>query len=124
MRSLPATRGRMPSDIVSGANIRILEGEFGSGDPRYGFSEVDPRSSAPALYFYHEGDLFAPGTGNWVFEPTFELPLVTIWGNAFMRKPNTFNPVQPPQVWAHPQVRPSGIGGLQAGQMDLEQLYT
>jgi hypothetical protein len=124
MRTLPSTRPRMPSEIISGANVRIAQGVFGQGDPRYGFSQVDPRASAPGLYYYHEGDLFAPGTGNWVFETTHELPLVTIWGNAFLRRPNTFKPLQPPQVMANPTVRPGGVGGLQAGTVELEPLYT
>ncbi|HYM35965.1 MAG TPA: hypothetical protein VET48_11245, partial [Steroidobacteraceae bacterium] len=61
---------------------------------------------------------------NFVFEPLFELPLVTIWGNAFLRRPNVFNPIQPPQVWSHPTVCQSGIGGLQAGTIDLEPLLS
>ena len=108
----------MSSEQVSGANIRIAMGEFGEGVPI--LMPVDPRVSG--LYFYHEGDLFSPGTGNWVFEPTTELPLVTVWGRGFLRKPNTFNPVQPPQVMARPTLRQSGIGGLQAGGVALEPL--
>jgi hypothetical protein len=122
MRILPAARARIPSETISGANIRIAAGEFGAGDPRYGFAQVDPRASAPGLYYYHEGDLFAPGTGNWVFETTHELPLVTIWGKAFLRRPNTFSVIQHPQVMANPTVRSGGLGGLQAGTIELEPL--
>lgn len=124
MRTLPSTRQRMPSEQISGANIRIAKGVFGQGSPQYGFSQVDPRASAPALYYYHEGDLFAPGTGNWVFEPTHELPLYTIWGNAFLRRPNTFKVLQPPQVFSSPTVTSAGVGGLQAGTVGLEPLLT
>jgi len=112
----------MPSEQISGAMVRIESGAFGGGDPRYGFAQVDPRASAPGLYFYHEGDLFAPGTGNWVFEPTFELPLYTIWGKAFLRTPNTFKCLQPPQVYSNPTVIQNGVGGLQAGNVQLEPL--
>lgn len=118
----PATRQRMISETISGANARIAGGLFGQGSPYYDFNDVDPRSSAPGLYFYHEGDLFTPGTGNFVFEPWFELPLVTIWGNAFLRRPNTFSPFQQPQSWAQPNVVNNGIGGLQAGDMELQPL--
>jgi hypothetical protein len=115
------TRKRAPSETVTGAQIRIVQGAFGSGSPTPGLVEVDPRASA-GIYNYHEGDVFLPGTGNWVFESIFELPLITLWGMAFLRKPNTFNPIQPPQVWAQPNVVNNGIGGLQAGTVDLEGL--
>ena len=123
MRTLPSLRPRIASEQISGANIRIALGEFGVGSPVPGNSSayVNP-NVAPALYFYHEGDIFTPGAQNWVFEPTHELPLVTLWGNAFLRRPNVFNPIQPPQVWAHPTVQNSGIGGLQAGTMELYPL--
>lgn len=111
----------MISEEISGANARIMAGEFGQG-VQYDLYDVDPRSSAPGIYFYHEGDLFTPGTGNYVFEPWFELPLVTIWGNAFLRRPNTFNPLQTAQVQVLPNIVNNGIGGLQAGQFELEPL--
>jgi hypothetical protein len=82
---------------------------------------VDPNAVA-GIYSYHEGDLFTPGAGNFVFEPNFELPLQTIWGFGFIRNPNTFNPLQPPQVLSPPNVQANGIGGLQAGTIQLEPL--
>jgi hypothetical protein len=76
-----------------------------------------------ALYHFHEGDIFFPGAPLYVYEPRFErTPLQGIWGNAFLRVPNTFNPVQPPQVMSVPRVKPNGIGGLQAGTFALEPL--
>jgi len=122
MRTLPSLRPRVASEQISGANIRILMGEFGVGSPVGNMSAYVNPDGYPGLYFYHEGDLFTPGAQNWVFEPTTELPVVTIWGNAFLRRPNTFNPVQPPQVWSGPNVQNSGIGGLQAGTIELEPL--
>ena len=116
------TRQRMVSEVISGANARIAGGLWGQGSPAYDVNDVDPRSAAPGIYFYHEGDLFTPGAGNFVFEPWFELPLVTIWGNAFLRRPNTFKVFQPAQVMVQPTLVNNGIGGLQAGQMELEPL--
>lgn len=117
-------RKRKPSEQISGANSRIRLGVFGEGSPTpYAFLDVDPNGAA-GIYHYHEGDLFTPGSGNFVFEPNFELPLQTLWGNAFLRKPNTFNPIQPPQIWSQPNVVQNGIGGLQAGQMELQPLLT
>jgi hypothetical protein len=119
-RTAPPLRTRIPSEPVSGANTRILAGEFGSGSPASAFETYG--DSGTPLYQFHEGDLFTPGAGNWVFEPNFELPLVTIWGNAFLRKPNTFNPIQPPQVYANATVQMNGIGGLEAGSFDTTPL--
>lgn len=115
------TRKRIASqDVVSGANIRIAMGEWGTGSPLAALTEVDPNSHS--IYRYHQGDLFAPGSQNWVFEPIFELPLQTIWGIAFLRTPNTFNPIQPPQVYAQQTLSPNGIGGVVAGEYELTNL--
>jgi hypothetical protein len=120
MRTLPELRTRIPSEGVTGGIVRIITGLFGTGDTR-GVAQVNPNASTP-IYRYHEGDVFLPGTGNWVFEPGFELPMQTIWGNAFLRKPNTFNPLQVPQLYSNPTVVNNGLGGLQAGIMQLEPL--
>ena len=119
--SLFTLRKRVPSQAVSGANTRIRMGTFGVGGPAYAFADVDPTASS-ALYHYHEGDLFTPGAGNFVFEPNFELPLQTIWGRGFIRNPNTFNVYQPPQVWSPAHVKTNGLGGLIAGQVALQPL--
>jgi hypothetical protein len=113
-------RKRKPSEQVSGSNVRIRSGEFGSGSPAYAF-ETDGRPSA-GIYSYHEGDLFSPGSGNWVFEPNFELPLITVWGKGFIRNPNTFNPYQMPQIWSQPRVVQNGLGGPIAGDVMLQGL--
>jgi hypothetical protein len=116
-----ALRDRMPSETISGGMSRIRMGAFGIGDPSTAFETVGQFDS-DGLYNYHEGDLFTPGAGNWVFEPNFELPLITIWGRAFLSKPNTWPVLQPPQVWAQPTVQNNGIGGLQAGDLQLQPL--
>jgi hypothetical protein len=115
-------RPRTPSEQISGGMTRIRQGLFGTGAAQFPGAEVTGQFEFEGLYNYHEGDLFSPGAGNWVFEPNFELPLVTIWGNAFLRKPNTFREYQPPQVWSNPTVVQNGIGGLQAGEYDLTGL--
>jgi hypothetical protein len=119
--SFPALRQRFPAEQVAGGNITIRNGAFGSGMPENPYAFVNPNAAA-GIYSYHEGDIFLPGAENFVFEPNFELPLVTIWGNAFLRTPNTFKPLQPPQIYANPTLVNNGIGGLQAGTVELEPL--
>jgi hypothetical protein len=114
-------RPRNPSQPVTGANTRIRMGVFGESNLAYAFADVDPTSSN-GIYHYHEGAVFTPGAENFVFEPQFELPIQTVWGFGFIRNPNTFNPFQPPQVYANPQTMLQGIGGLMAGQMALQPL--
>lgn len=116
-------RKRTPSQPITGGNVRIAQGDFGNGMPTaYAFVDVNPFANAAGLYSYHEGDLFTPGAQNFVFEPNFETPLQTVWGRGFIRNPNTFKPLQPPQVWAHPHVTTDGLGGLQAGTIELQPL--
>lgn len=115
-------RPRMPSEQVSGGMSRIALGTFGAGSPQFPGWNVLGENAFEGVYSYHEGDLFSPGAGNFVFEPNFELPLLTIWGQAFLRVPNTFSPIQPPQVYSYPTVVPNGIGGMQAGEYDMTGL--
>lgn len=107
----------------SGALSRIMSGVFGAPNPEsYSASEQVRVPSKDAFYHFHEGDLFTPGTGNYVFEPTLENPLQTIWGISFLRKPNTFNPEQPPQVYSGPNVVINGIGGQVSGQIAFQPI--
>jgi hypothetical protein len=116
-------RKRTPSAPVIGANLRIRAGEFGEGSvTAYDLFGVDARCGCGGLYNYHQGNVFFPGTGNFVFEPNFELPLQTVWGFGFIRNPNTFKVQQPPQVWSQPHVQTNGIGGLQAGEIEFQPL--
>jgi hypothetical protein len=71
---------------------------------------------------YFEGDIFTNGAMHMVYESVFErTPLQTIWGNAFLRTPNTFNPIHPPTD-NHANVVTNGIGGWVTGQMALQPL--
>jgi hypothetical protein len=122
MPNLPhLLRQRVASEAVTGANQRIQQGLFGSGSPEPDVVEFDP-SKTTGIYAYHEGDRFSPGAQNWVFEPNFELPTVTIWGNAFLRTPNTFSPLQPVQLYSYQNITTDGIGGLEAGYLELQPL--
>lgn len=113
-----ALRPRVPGNIVVGAATRFKQG----GPTPYVFLDVDPRSPA-SVFSYHEGDLFTPGAENFVWESGFELnPVQTIWGNAFLRKPNQFSPIQPPQLFANHTVTPNGIGGEQTGGLYSQRL--
>jgi len=109
---------------ASGAMSLLKAGLFGV--PHSAQLQQAPISLAPghgaSVYAYHEGDLFFPGTQNYVFDYPWELPYSTVWGHGFLRTPNTFNPLQPPQLFSQPNVMINGIGGLIAGQMALQPL--
>lgn len=120
MPTNPGTRKRWPTERVAGGIRSILYGVFGAGQPT-------ARTSSPSqiggdtrqeggYYHMHEGDIFEPGTGNWVFDPFQETPIQPIWGHAFLANPNFMHPTQPPQIYSDPTVKPTGIGGLVAGQ--------
>lgn len=120
MSTFPSLRKRVPSEPVTGAMLRVDAGEFGAGYP----TQEIPLHIGAGFYHFHEGDVFHPGTGNWVFEPTTELPLMTIWGKAFTRVANTFSPIQPAQAYMQPHAFVNGMGGLQAGQLEMQPLLT
>lgn len=105
---------------ISGAITRIMAGAFGIGTPISADRLVEGQRGPTSLY--HEGYLFSPGSGNFVFQPNTELPIQTIWGRSFPRRSGAFPPLQPPQLYANPNVVLNGIGGLQAGTMELEPL--
>ena len=121
----PLAPARAPSggDSQTGGLSRIASGLFGSSNPASFSSSMEVVTPGPkALYHYHEGDLFTPGTQNYVFDYPFEFPLQTIWGNAFLRRPNVFNPLQPRQIQSDPNIVTNGIGGLVAGQIATQPL--
>lgn len=149
MRTAPSLRKRIPSEPVvladlsaahdgtgvlpppkplygpaqnPGAMSQILAGLFGSATPQNQLSSQVATGGKEALYHFHEGDLFTPGTQNYVFDYPWELPLYTIWGQAFLREPNTFSVYQPAQIMSQANVFLNGIGGLVAGQMALQPL--
>lgn len=116
----PGTPHVLASNTVSPGLARILAGAFGVGNPSQG------QSSSPnevfnqfpgSPYRMHEGDIFEPGTGNWVLDPYQEVPVNTTWGHGFMVRPNTW-PAYPVgvQVYNPSNAVPNGIGGLVAGQ--------
>lgn len=84
------------------------------------FSWLRPRYKNGPVYNFHRGQILEPGTQNLVFEPGFELPTFPVAkGVANLLQ---LNVLQPPQVVQSQQVPVSGIGGLTAGQMALQQL--
>lgn len=115
----PASRPRIQGGQTTGGLARIMQGLFGVGSPASQLSSpAEVLGNAPGFYSHHEGDLFTPGTGNWVLDPSLETPLNTQWGNAFLRVPNTFSPFPgTPQVYANPATKLVGIGGPIAGQL-------
>lgn len=132
MRTQPEDRKRYVSEPVSvpqgkivAGLARIAAGVWGLGNPRSGLAmeqvSLDPEKSS-GFYHVFEGDLFTPGTGNWVVEPTHDGPVNMRWGHGFLRNPNTFNPIQSPQVYSAPASQIYGIGGLIAGQIITQPL--
>jgi hypothetical protein len=93
--------------------------------PGSGNAGLQHGSGMDSVYTYFEGDVFTNGALHYVYEPRFErTPIVTMWGQGFLRTPNTFLAFQPPQVWSNPNVVTNGIGGIVAGQMALQPLET
>lgn len=113
-------------NVIVGSLSRVANGVFGVGGPEDNLSQPSyVAGESPAeggFYTLHEGDLFTPGTQNWVLEPKYDLPVMTIWGNGFLRRANTFNPVQPPQIYATFGTPTDGIGGQIAGQIAMQPL--
>jgi len=101
----------------TGAISRIMAGLFGTGNPRDNSSDqvVVPKSRT-GYYHFHEGDVFTPGTQNYVFEPATENPVQTIWGRGFLYPATPWPVEQEPQVMSYPTVQINGIGGVVAGQ--------
>jgi len=146
MRTFPSLRPRVASEPVNGALVNqsptpgipqksVVAGGFGSAlfSALFGVgfnSETGPDKTPPVqnpgLYHFHQGDLFVPGTGNYVYDPAFELPMKTPWSGStnqgFLYRANPWKVLQPPQIFSQPTVKTSGIGGLQAGMMVLQPL--
>jgi len=111
-----------PAVSKIGGLLRILQGAFGIGAPTARSSDPNEvQNSRPGpLYAMHEGDIFEPGTGNWVLDPPFDGPLNPVWGNG----------VSYPYVWMIEQqpvaavntVVTNGLGGQVAGQIALQPL--
>jgi len=109
--------------FIQGSLAEIMRCAFGCGSPANQLSSPNEVLGIFGnLYQLHEGDLFTPGTGNWVLDPAFDTPLMAIWGHGSNRQPNTFNPFQPVQVIQTNTLTLQGMGGLIAGQMALAPL--
>lgn len=140
MRTTPALRPRYATNPPFGVAVvnkqgfkppapetsgiaRILQGVFGIGAPTSRSSdpnEVINFKPGP-LYHMHEGDIFEPGTGNWVLDPAFDGPLMTVWGNGD-GYPKVWGVTSEPAVIALPTYVTNGLGGTQSGQLALQPL--
>lgn len=74
-----------------------------------------------AMYQYHQGDVFLPGAGNYVFEPAYSLVPYSVQGRSTMAG-NSPAALQSPQVWYRQATPVVGIGGVQAGQLAYQGL--
>ena len=100
-----------------------MRGLFGLPNPAsFGASAEVAPVAVRGLFEYHEGDQFTAGSPSFVYTTPFEDPMDTVWGHAFLRRPNTFVPYQEPQVYSQAHIVLAGIGGLQAGQFVLQGL--
>jgi hypothetical protein len=127
MRTFPSTRKRYASEpmVTVGGLTRILQGIFGKGSPVAGLAAQrvtqDPAKEGGPFHFF-EGDIWTPGTSNWILDPPYETPLNTVWGHAFLRIANGFNPLQPPQIYTQAASYLYGVSGQIAGQMVTQPL--
>lgn len=90
--------------------------------------------SSGSPYNWHEGDLFTPLTGNFVFDPLWELPTTNYFGGGagvggWWHMPNVFSPRQFAPVLGLTSDRGfvvnvpyTGVNGLIAGQFAREPL--
>lgn len=127
MRTNPLCRKRYPSQLMVtvGGLMRVAAGAFGLGGPARGLANQEVASARDregGPYNFFQGDLFTPGTGNWVLDPSHETPLYTDWGHAFLRRPNAFVPLQEAQVFSHQMAPLFGLGGQVPGQMITQPL--
>ncbi len=128
-RSQPAPSKKGFRDKVAGGLGSILRGMFGTvsvNKPAEQLSSpqqvIGDTTREGGFYHLHETQLITPGTMNWALDPFQETPIQPIWGNAFLRRPNTFSPRQRPQVIVNQGVPVRGIGGVIAGQIEHEPL--
>ncbi len=119
MRTHPNLRERIGLQPVAGVGglRQIMAGLFGSGSPTPGIATSTPVQQSSSLYHFHEGDVFLPGTGNWVLDPAFDVPITTIWGNGFLTPANRFSVIQPPPIDYGLPFRVAGLGGTIPGQI-------
>jgi hypothetical protein len=126
-------RGPLPpknpaqKNVVSSFLGQIATGLFGApATPQNQLSSQVAGTGPKSLYHFHEGDLFTPGAQNYAFDAFQELPMNTIWGHGFLRKPNTFEPIPETPVSFIPPgtsyVKLNGVGGLVAGQLAFQPL--
>lgn len=119
MRTHPATRTRTASEKIAGGLTLITNCLFGCGSPISGDEFI---RDTDVFYNLHQGDLFTPGTGNWVLDPSLETPLQINSGHGFTFA-NSPTPVyQPPQVYADPNALSNGQRGIISGQVLLQPL--
>jgi hypothetical protein len=111
--------------VTVGGLMRVAAGAFGLGNPSRGLAMQEvgsARDKEGGPWNLFEGDLFTPGTGNWVVDPSHETPLMTDWGRAFLRRPNAIMALQEPQVFAHQMSPLFGLGGVVPGQLITQPL--
>lgn len=104
-------------------------GPSGSFTDVPGQARIPPPSPGPGLSFqvapapfyeFTAGDLFEPGTGNWVFMPPWETPINTTWGHGFalVHQPKTSHIFGPIQTMSKPTAVPFFFQGMPANQFN------
>lgn len=127
MRTPPKLRKRFASQPVAGLApglAQISAGIFGYGSPLSNLSNEVSEDPGEISGFYelHQGDIFTPGTGNWVLDPSLEIPLQTSWGHGFIFA-NSPTPVfQPPQLMMNVNPFVNGYRGIMTGQVLMQPL--
>lgn len=125
LRKRTSATGSAHPQSGEGGISRILAGAFGIGGP---VPTLVIGLATPSVGAFHEGDLFTPGTGNYVYEPAFELPLKGIVGqggtNQGVQYPDSRWPVfaAAAPIVSYPLGTQVGYGGLQAGALVQQPL--
>jgi len=127
MRHPDSLRKRVASEpvVTTTGLAAILQGAFGTATPEsVSSSQVGPllTEDMGGIYHFHEGDLFTPGTGNWVKDPDHDTALMTLWGHGFLCRANAFRPEQPPQVYIPVTVPLAAQAGIVVGTWEQENL--
>lgn len=91
MRTHPQDRPRFSPEAILGARQVPL---VVTGQDLYATmaAYTPPASPAPptanGFYSYHQGDFFTPGAPGWVLDQRYETPLMCMWGNGTLLRPN------------------------------------
>lgn len=117
MRTPWALRPRVP-----GVQVIDVPGIVRQGHIPVSISDTSTAEVRPVGYYqFHLGDVFTPGTGNWIPDPAHDTQLFTIWGHGSLRA-QSFEPVPPGVAQALLSAPYDSIRGTIIQGLSLEHL--